>query len=328
MRFLGTLFRDLVINPAGVGADAMTLNQLKVFEAVSRYLNITRASEALHVSEPSVFHQVRSLEESCGIKLYRKIGRGIELTREGLLFQTDVREILLRIGRLGEKSDFAPSIVRTGLLVVGGTSGPSASLLPSLAAVFKKNHPLVHITVRTDSNPVIESLVLKSQVEIGVITRPSNSPLLEVEPCREEKLVAFVSAKHPLAQKKKLTLADFARGPLIIRKTARESKTWEILAQLERQGYKLNILMECESCETVKMATMKGLGLGVLWRDHVKAEIKRGDVKTIKIPELRKMETKTFIVYHKERPLSLNGQDFLNLLKQSRQKRSGRNLMQ
>jgi DNA-binding transcriptional LysR family regulator len=82
------------------------------------------------------------------------------------------------------------------------------------------------------------------------------------------------------------------------------------------------------SRETVKMATMKGLGLGVLWRDHVKAEIKRGDVKTIKIPELRKMETKTFIVYHKERPLSLNGQDFLNLLKQSRQKRSGRNLMQ
>jgi len=67
--------------------------------------------------------------------------------------------------------------------------------------------------------------------------------------------------------------------------------------------------------ETVKMATMKGLGLGLLWRDHVKAEIKRGDVRTVKIPELKKMEAKTFIVYHKERPLSLNGQDFLNLLK-------------
>ena len=298
----------------------MTLNQLKVFEAVSKYLNITRASEALHVSEPSVFQQVRSLEETYGIKLYRKIGRGIELTREGLLFQADVREILLRIGRLGRKSDFVPSTAGTGLLVVGGTSGPSATLLPSLAGVFKKNHPLVRIKLRTDSSLVIESFVLKSQVEIGIITKPSDSPLLEVEPYREEKLVAFVSAKHPLAQKKKLTLADFARGPLIVRKKGGESKAWEILAQLERQGYKPNILMECESGETVKVATMKGLGLGVLWRDHVKAEIKRGDVRILEIPELGTMEAQTFIVYHKERPLSPSAQDFLDLLHQSRQR--------
>jgi len=298
----------------------MTLNQLKVFEAVSRYLNITRASEALHVSEPSVFQQVRSLEETFGIKLYRKIGRGIELTQEGLLFQADVREILLRIERLGRKSDFGPSLHTTELLVVGGTSGPSVSLLPSLAAVLKKNHPFAHITLRIDRSPVIESLVLKSQIEIGVITYPSNSPLLHVEPYRTEKFVAFASAKHPLSQKKKLTLADFARGPLIVREKAVGSNTWEILAQLERQGYKLNVFLECESAETVKIATMKGLGLGILWRDRLKAEIKRGDVKIVEIPELGKMEAQTFIVYHKERPLSPSAQDFLDLLHQSRQR--------
>jgi DNA-binding transcriptional LysR family regulator len=298
----------------------MTLNQLKVFEAVSRYLNITRASAALHVSEPSVFQQVKSLEGACGVKLYRKTGRGIELTREGLLFQTDVREILLRIARLGRKSDFLPSLRRTGLLVVGSTSGPSVSLLPSLAAVFKKSHPFVHVTLRTDRSPVIESLVLKSQVEIGVITNPSNSPLLHVEPYRTEKFVAFASAKHPSSQKKKLTLADFARGPLIVREKAVGSNTWEILAQLERQGYELNVFMECESAEAVKVATMKGLGLGILWRDHLKAEIKRGDITIVKIPNLGKMEAQTFIVYHKERALSSSAQDFLDLLHQSRQR--------
>jgi len=254
------------------------------------------------------------------VKLYRKTGRGIELTREGLLFQTDVREILLRIARLGRKSDFLPSLRRTGLLVVGSTSGPSVSLLPSLAAVFKKSHPFVHVTLRTDRSPVIESLVLKSQVEIGVITNPSNSPLLHVEPYRTEKFVAFASAKHPLSQKKKLTLADFARGPLIVREKAVGSNTWEILAQLERQGYELNVFMECESAEAVKVATMKGLGLGILWRDHLKAEIKRGDITIVKIPNLGKMEAQTFIVYHKERALSSSAQDFLDLLHQSRQR--------
>jgi DNA-binding transcriptional LysR family regulator len=141
-----------------------------------------------------------------------------------------------------------------------------------------------------------------------------------VEPYRAEKFVAFVSAKHPLSQKKKLTLADFVRGPLIVRGKGVDSNTWEILAQLERQGYELNVFMECESAETVKIATMKGLGLGILWRDRLKAEIKRGDVKILEIPELGQMEAQTFIVYHKERPLSPSAQDFLDLLHQSRQR--------
>jgi len=78
--------------------------------------------------------------------------------------------------------------------------------------------------------------------------------------------------------------------------------------------------MECESAESVKIATMKGLGLGILWRDHLKTEIKRGDITIVKIPELGKMEAQTFIVYHKERALSSSAQDFLDLLHQSRQR--------
>jgi len=77
--------------------------------------------------------------------------------------------------------------------------------------------------------------------------------------------------------------------------------------------------MECESAESVKIATMKGLGLGILWRDHLKTEIKRGDITIVKIPELGKMEAQTFIVYHKERPLSRTARDFLDLLHESRQ---------
>jgi DNA-binding transcriptional LysR family regulator len=53
----------------------MTLNQIRAFEAVSKYLNITRAAESLDISEPSVFKQVKSLEDFCGVRLYRKVGR-------------------------------------------------------------------------------------------------------------------------------------------------------------------------------------------------------------------------------------------------------------
>ena len=61
----------------------MTLHQLKIFQVVSHHRNITQASKQLRISQPSVFKQVKSLEESYKTKLYRKIGRGIELTEKG-----------------------------------------------------------------------------------------------------------------------------------------------------------------------------------------------------------------------------------------------------
>jgi DNA-binding transcriptional LysR family regulator len=70
----------------------MTLHQLKIFLVVSRYCNITKASKVLRISQPSVFKQVKSLEESYKTKLYKKVGRGIELTEQGQLFQREVEE--------------------------------------------------------------------------------------------------------------------------------------------------------------------------------------------------------------------------------------------
>jgi LysR family transcriptional regulator, transcriptional activator of the cysJI operon len=78
----------------------MTLHQLRIFQVVSHHLNITKASKELRISQPSVFKQVKSLEESYRTKLYRKIGRGIELTEQGRLFQGEVEEILRRVESL------------------------------------------------------------------------------------------------------------------------------------------------------------------------------------------------------------------------------------
>jgi LysR family transcriptional regulator, transcription activator of glutamate synthase operon len=166
----------------------LTLHQLKVFETVARYLSITKASKELQVSQPSVFQQVKFLEDSCGVKLYRKIGRGIELTREGQSFQTDVGDILLRIDKLMQKFGAAESRTKLSSLIIGGSHAVSVSILLSIIAAFKKSHPQVRVTVRTGSSPRIERFILNSEVEIGVITNPSKSVDLEVEPYRKEWL--------------------------------------------------------------------------------------------------------------------------------------------
>jgi DNA-binding transcriptional LysR family regulator len=301
----------------------MTLNQVRAFGAVSKYLNITRAAESLSISEPSVFKQVKSLEEFCGVRLYRKVGRQIELTREGRLVQADVRNILLRVERLGQRFKQTALALTGGSLAVGGSHGPSVALIPSLLARFKESHPHTQIIFRTKSSRGIEQLVLQSQAEIGVITNPSNSRLLWLLPCREENIVVIVSAKHPLAKKFELNLAEVAQAPLIIKKGG-QGRPSEFLRQIESQGFRLNILMECESGQAIKIAVLKGMGVGILYRDQVESELEAGSLKTLRIAGLKRINGKSFIIYRKGRPLSHNALDYLALLGGPRQK-LGRN---
>jgi len=162
----------------------------------------------------------------------------------------------------------------------------------------------------------IERFILNSEVEIVVITNPSKSADLEVEPYRKEMVVAFVAAGHPLAKKQQLSLADVAQVPLIIRRRGRLAKTRQYLDQIEKKRFQLNILMECESAEAVKIATMKGMGMGIAYRDHVESEVQKGEIKILKIPGVKRADAQSFVVYQKDRPLSPNAKDFLHLLKQ------------
>ena len=94
-----------------------------------------------------------------------------------------------------------------------------------------------------------------------------------------------------------------------------------MLTALRKQGYKLNIAMQCESPEAIKTAVSKKLGVGILYEDAVKDGLAGGLFKQVHISGLA-MEGKTYIVYHKQRPLSANGEVFLNLLRQWRDEKT------
>ena len=297
----------------------MTLNQLKVFQAVSTYLSIARASEALRISEPSVFQQVKSLEDWFGAKLYRKVGRTIELTREGRAIQSDIKEVLLKLEQLGGRFKPRARSAASAPLIVGGSHGPSAAFLPGAIALFKKTHPLAQVIMRTKTSRVIEKFVLESQAEIAVVTSPSHAPGLHAIRYRPEKFVSFIAARHPLAKRSRLTIAEVACCPMIIKKSE-AAKGGNYLTQIESTGLSPNVLMECESAEAIKGAVINGLGLGFLYRDHVAAEIKRGELKIVRISGLKKVDASSYIVYRNDRPLSPHAQDFLDLLLKMRER--------
>ncbi len=261
---------------------------------------------------------LKTLEEDYKIKLFTRYAKGIRLTDQGREFIRDVEPILAQLEKLNQHYLNGSSKIKSGRLKIGGTYGPSSRILPSLLAVFKKKFPHVDVNLRSNSNGAIHNSILNGELEIAVTSRMPHSSLLYAEPYLPMKRVAFAAKDDPLAKKKALKLSDLENIPLIIRNEEEsESSTCLTLNALRKQGYKLNIAMRCESPEAIKMAVKQRFGIGLLIYDAVRSAIERGTYKIVQIRGLN-MEGQSYIVYHHQRELSPNAQEFLKLLRQWR----------
>jgi DNA-binding transcriptional LysR family regulator len=308
---------------AGVSPDAarsvMNLNRIKLFTIVARQLNLTKAARDLRVSQSSISHQLALLQKDYGVKLYKTAGRGIELTTEGQRFYSKVEPPLKELERvesqLRKSRENQPEILN-----VGGSYGLSMGLLPSLLADFQKQHPHVQLCLRTGHRPALEQLVLKGDVDIAVMLIAGNySSSLVVEPFGVEKLVAFVSVDHPFARKSKLTLRELLESPLVIsgdQLSTTNIKT--ILSELEHKGYQPRVTAFYDSPDAVKVAVKKRTGVGLLYRKALATQdIRKENLRILKVEGLKRY-AHSFIVYHKDRPLSSSARQFLELLRRRR----------
>jgi DNA-binding transcriptional LysR family regulator len=296
----------------------MTLDRFKVFAAVARYRSVTRASEELYITQPAVTKQLKALERDYNANLYRRNGRGIELTEAGQAFLGKVKKILRNYDSLIQTSRANRSTVKVETLTIGGSYSPSAVLLPSLLARYKKSHPQVDLNLRTDNRLNIERLVSKGAVELAVLSNPTSNHHLAIEPYRSEPLVAFVASDHPLVKKKQLTWEDLGRHGFVIRQPLEgQGATAQFVLRLKDRGIKLKVVMHCESPEAIKVAVSRGMGVGILFKDVIADSLKKGEFRELTLP-VEGLDGKSFIVYHKCKPLSPLAQDFLSLLRQRR----------
>ncbi len=294
-----------------------TLNRLRTFVVVAKHLNLRKAAQELRISQPSVSQQLKVLEEYFGVPLHTKSGRGIELTEKGRLFLEDAEVILSQFKRLEEKFRNRFPAADASSLTVGGTYGPSAILLPSVIMKFKKKYPKINVNLVTASQRALERKLYRGELEIAVVSSVEPPSHFHSQPFGTMESVAFVAVDHPLAKKKELSLPDLAKTPLIIRggRGAAKSITEIILKQLSDLGFKVNIAMRSDSSEAVKAAVRKKAGVGILYRDVLKASLRRGEFKLINLAGIN-MKGNLFIIYPQARSLSANARAFLALLHQ------------
>jgi LysR family transcriptional regulator, low CO2-responsive transcriptional regulator len=301
----------------------MTLSQYSFFATVAKHQSVSRASEELRVSQPSISQQLRQLESRHGFKLYRRLSRGIEITEQGQALLRDITPILEQVSKLESGFNARPRRLVPQVLKVGGTFSASAEILPRVLARLQQCNPEAELECRTGRSERLERLVLESAMDLAVIARSASSEALVSEPLAREKVVLFVRADHRFAKMVRMRPAELAGESFIVRGGRGISGVTEsAVKQLQDRGVELKIGLRSDNPAAVMAAVRHGMGVGVAFENTVKAAVSRREFAILKVIGL-KLSGETFIIYAKKRPLSPLAQEFLELMREERRKRKG-----
>jgi DNA-binding transcriptional LysR family regulator len=287
------------------------LHQLKIFECVSRHLNVTNAAAELNMSQPGVSSQLKMLEEEYNLKFYNRSNHGISLTPIGREFLEETRPVLAKFEEIERSFKKAVKESRSATLAVGGSNTLSVTVLPEILKVFRARHPDVQLVIKTSDSHSMETNVLNGGVEIALITNPTYFRDCVYEPYKDYESVAFVPPDSSIPDKP-MSLQELTTLPLIVRRDS------VIVDELRKRGFQPNLVVQCDAPEAVKASVEMGIGVGLLFRGRVIPEIEKGQLRMLDVPEMKDIKIKAFVVFDNREALSSSAMDFLHTLHSSK----------
>lgn len=262
----------------------MELSELRVFLKVAAERSFSRAAMKLHRTQPAVSQAVRRLEESVGERLFDRATKDATLTDAGRLLR-DYAERLLRLSEEAETAVKDLRDLRRGRVLVGANEASVHVVLP-LIAQFRETHPLVHVDVRRIPARQIGAEVAQGSLDFGVLTFQPAEPRLGSITLGHDELVMLVHPSHELAGLKEVTLAECARQTLIAHNDPSHVRD-RVLRTFEQHHIPANILVSLPSLEGIKRAVSMQMGVALLPRRCAEAEIQRGELVALAMPEIR-----------------------------------------
>ena len=237
----------------------LTLRQLRAFAALAAGGTFTRAAHALHLSQPALTVQIRSLEEQLGVRLFDRNTRQVALTPIG-------RELLPTFERLLRDLDSAAENARElaagirGVVHVAALPSVSSTLMPAAIARLRGTHPGIQVRPRDLlAQRVLASVRFEeSDYGIGVFERIDAG--MEFEKLLSDRLEAVFATGHPLAAKRRVELGDLVKFPLIMMDS---QSSVRVLVESEMMARRLRPQPTYEVTYISTAAGLARAGLGV-----------------------------------------------------------------
>jgi DNA-binding transcriptional LysR family regulator len=285
-----------------------TLRQMAVFVAVARQESVSRAAEALSLSQSATSTALGELERLYATQLFDRVGKSLRLNELGQSLLPQAVELIERATAIETVLEGRAGF---GNLRIGATLTIGNYLATLIVADYLKRHPESSARLQVHNTATIIDQVARYELDLGLIEGNCRHPDLVVEPWVEDELVVFCAPTHRLAIKGSATLAELAGELWIVREPG--SGTRETLDQaLRHHHFDLKVRLELEHTEAIKRAVELGLGLGCISRLALREAFRRGSLVAIETPELDLLRHFQFL-WHKRKFQTAGMREFIGL---------------
>ena len=261
----------------------MTLEQLRVFATVADLLHMTRAAQRLHMTQSAVSASVAALEAACGVPLFHRVGRRIELTTAGRAFLPEARAILDRV-TVAETVLADVSGLRRGRLRLHASQTIANYWLGPLIHRFHALYPEIALQVAIGNSTQVAAAVTEGEADLGFVEGAVDALLLARTPVPGDRLVMVVARDHRFGQSA-VRPQDLLDVPFVLREEG--SGTRQVfedgLCALGLDPALLKVALELPSNEAVISAVAAGAGATVISELAAAAGLAAGALRLIPI---------------------------------------------
>jgi LysR family cyn operon transcriptional activator len=229
--------------------DIIELRHLRYFLAVARAKSFTGAAEQLRISQPTLSHQIRQLEERFGTRLFQRFPRHAELTPAGEAFKPYCDRLLNELFDGITAVAELEGLVR-GSLRIAVFHSFSSSLLGPVLADFALRYPGVHVVARLLPRVEMERELLAGNLDFAVAYASDDTEHITAETLFEEELVLIVGRRHSFARRATIPMRALAELPLVL--LTEEFGARQFIDRFfAREGLKPRVVVEMNAIEPI-----------------------------------------------------------------------------
>lgn len=240
----------------------LKLRQIEAFKAVIEHGSVSRAAQALYVSQPAVSKLLTHLEEETGLALFERMRGKLSPTRYGVRLYEEIERVFSGLQQIEQAVD---SIRRDEQrhLRVGVLPALSGSFIRRVTMRFLQRHADVRVTIETRSSRFVADWLIARKIDVGLLGSDGDEAFLDFEPLFQAPLMCAMPPDHRLAKKRVVRPQDLDGVPFVGFNP--DSQTHELVsAAFEAEGAALNVVLDCSTAPSVCEFVAEGLGVSLI----------------------------------------------------------------
>ena len=288
-----------------------TLHQLQVFLTVSEYKSVTKAADALHLTQPAVSIQLKNFQDQFTIPLFETVGRQLYITDFGKEVAANIKVILEQVQSFNKISLHHKGEL-TGTLKIAVVS-TGKYVIPYFLTEFLQAYPQVDVKIDVSNRSKVLDSLAKNEIDFGLVSLDPTKMSCDKLDLIQNKLVVVGHPKFISKNPKLNTLKElFKRAPLIYREEG--SGTRMTMEQfIQKKNLHASKKLELTSNEAVKQAIIAGMGISIMPMIGLKNELKENEVHVFHAPGLP-IKTTWKLVWPKGKKFSPAAQAYLDFI--------------